>query len=87
MPYRMKNFTLICFGSKITHANVRKSMAKGEVATREKFECIKSSLETVQRDIHGCHLQISLKYAKVEPQLKELVMKPKTAKNCRKWLQ
>ncbi|KDO48231.1 hypothetical protein CISIN_1g036814mg [Citrus sinensis] len=81
MPYCLKNFTLICFGSKITHANTRKSTAKGEVETIEKFECIKSSLEPVEREIHDRYLQIRLKYAKVEAQLKELVTNLKTAKN------
>ena len=51
-----EEFHTCLFISKITHANARKSMAKGEVVTREKFKCIKSSLETVQRDIHYCNL-------------------------------
>lgn len=43
--------------------------------TREKFEYIKSPLETEQRDIHECYLQISLKYTEVEARRKELVIK------------
>lgn len=58
--------------------DISQATTSGLVAsTREKFEYIKSPLETEQRDMHECYLQISLKYAEVKARRKELVMKLK----------
>ncbi|KAJ0089134.1 hypothetical protein Patl1_32274 [Pistacia atlantica] len=65
--------------------NGRKSVAEGEVVTKERFERTKSSLESELRDIRERYLQMSLKYAEVEAQREELVMKLKIAKNGKRW--
>ncbi|KAH7511670.1 hypothetical protein JRO89_XSUnG0180100 [Xanthoceras sorbifolium] len=67
------------------HAKARKSKGEGEVVTKERFERTKSSLETELRDIRERYLQMSLKYAEVEAQREELVMKLKIAKNGKRW--
>ncbi|XP_028789983.1 paramyosin-like isoform X2 [Neltuma alba] len=58
-----------------------KSVAGGEVVTREKFERTKSTLEAELRDIQERYLNMSLKYAEVEAQREELVMKLRVVKN------
>lgn len=64
-----------------------KPMAGGEQVTRERFERTKSILEAELRDIQDRYLHMSLKYAEVEAQREELVMKLKMAKTNRKgWL-
>ncbi|KAI4300370.1 hypothetical protein L6164_033758 [Bauhinia variegata] len=71
----------------INHANGRiKSTAEGETVTKEKFERIKSMLEAELRDIQQRYLHMSLKYAEVEAQREELVMKLKAAKVKKGWL-
>lgn len=52
---------------------------------KERFERTKSSLESELRDIQERYLQMSLKYAEVEAQREELVMKLKLAKNGNRW--
>lgn len=65
--------------------NGRKSTTKGEVMMKERFERTKSSLESELRDIRERYLQMSLKYAEVEAQREELVMKLKLAKKGNRW--
>ncbi|PON56159.1 RPG related protein [Parasponia andersonii] len=68
------------------HADaLRKSTPEGEVVSKEKFEHTKSSLEAELRDIRERYLDMSLKYAEVEAQREELVMKLKTAKSGKRW--
>lgn len=52
--------------------------------TREKFERTKSMLEAELRDIQERYLNMSLKYAEVEGQREELVMKLRLAKKNKK---
>ncbi|XP_058771192.1 uncharacterized protein LOC131644651 isoform X2 [Vicia villosa] len=63
-----------------------KSMAEEELVTREKFERTKSMLEEELRDIQERYFHMSLKYAEVESQREELVMKLKAAKSKKGWL-
>ncbi|WVY97351.1 hypothetical protein V8G54_029502 [Vigna mungo] len=51
-----------------------------EVVTKEKFERIKSVLEADLRDIQERYFHMSLKYAEVEAEREELVMKLKATK-------
>ncbi|XP_027363171.1 nucleoprotein TPR-like [Abrus precatorius] len=62
-----------------------KSMAE-ELVTKEKFERTKSMLEAELRDIQERYFHMSLKYAEVEAEREELVMKLKVAKNKKGWL-
>ncbi|KAF7804384.1 golgin subfamily B member 1-like [Senna tora] len=57
-----------------------KSMGGGELVTKENFERTKSMLEAELRDIQERYLHMSLKYAEVEAQREELVMKLKVTK-------
>ncbi|KAL4315176.1 hypothetical protein AHAS_Ahas15G0158900 [Arachis hypogaea] len=60
------------------HANGSiKSMGEGELVTKEKFERIKSMLEAELSDIQERYFHMSLKYAEVEAEREELVMKLK----------
>ncbi|CAK8571479.1 unnamed protein product [Lathyrus sativus] len=63
-----------------------KSMGEEELVTREKFERTKSMLEEELRDIQDRYFHMSLKYAEVESQREELVMKLKVAKSKKGWL-
>ncbi|KAF2289834.1 hypothetical protein GH714_038856 [Hevea brasiliensis] len=63
----------------------RKSKAEGEFVPKEKFERTKSSLETELRDLRERYFHVSLKYAEVEGQREELVMKLKAANNGKRW--
>ncbi|XP_027187199.2 uncharacterized protein [Cicer arietinum] len=63
-----------------------KSMAEEEVVTKEKFERTKSMLEEELRDIQDRYFHMSLKYAEVESEREELVMKLKVAKSKKGWL-
>lgn len=63
----------------------RKSKAEGEFVPKEKFERTKSSLETELRDIRERYFHMSLKYAEVEAQREELVMKLKAVTNGKRW--
>lgn len=64
---------------------LRKSTPEGEVVSKEKYECTKSSLEAELRDIRERYSDMSLKYAEVEALREELVMKLKTAKSGKRW--
>ncbi|CBI30188.3 unnamed protein product, partial [Vitis vinifera] len=63
----------------------RKSTADGEVVPKERYERTKSSLESELRDIRERYFHMSLKYAEVEAQREELVMKLKVTKNGKRW--
>ncbi|KAL2323169.1 hypothetical protein Fmac_027548 [Flemingia macrophylla] len=62
-----------------------KSMAE-ELVTKEIFERTKSKLEEELRDIQDRYFHMSLKYAEVEAEREELVMKLKATKNKKGWL-
>ncbi|KAK7277451.1 hypothetical protein RJT34_22464 [Clitoria ternatea] len=62
-----------------------KSMTE-ELVTKERFESTKSMLEAELRDIQERYFHMSLKYAEVEAEREELVMKLKMAKNRKGWL-
>ncbi|KAH8505728.1 hypothetical protein H0E87_012805 [Populus deltoides] len=64
----------------------RKSTAEGEVVPKEKFERTKSSLEAELRDIRERYFHMSLKYAEVEANREELVMKLKASNSGKRWL-
>lgn len=61
-----------------------KSMAE-ELVTKEKFERTKSMLEAELRDIQERYFHMSLKYAEVEAEREELVMKLKATRK-KGWL-
>lgn len=52
---------------------------------RERYERTKSSLETELRDLRERYLNMSLKYAEVEEQREDLVMKLKASTSGKKW--
>ncbi|CAK9157704.1 unnamed protein product [Ilex paraguariensis] len=72
-------------GRNIHTAALRKSMAEGEVVAKERYERTKSSLETELKDIRERYFEMSLKYAEVEAQREDLVMKLKSASNGKRW--
>ncbi|XP_050226691.1 uncharacterized protein LOC126676516 [Mercurialis annua] len=63
----------------------RKSKPDNEFVPKEKFERTKSSLEAELKDIRERYLDMSLKYAEVEGQKEELVMKLKTSNSGKRW--
>ncbi|KAK7355453.1 hypothetical protein VNO80_14709 [Phaseolus coccineus] len=72
-------------GQKIQANGPVKSVAE-ELVTKEKFERTKSMLEADLRDIQERYFHMSLKYAEVEAEREELVMKLKATKNKKGWL-
>lgn len=60
-------------------------MEGGEVVSKEKYDVTKSSLEAELKDIRERYLHMSLKYAEVEAQREELVMKIRGVKSMRRW--
>lgn len=63
----------------------RKTKGEVEAVATEARESIRSSLEAELRDIRERYLHMSLKYAEVEAQREELVMKLKTTKSGKRW--
>nr|XP_027072552.1 paramyosin-like isoform X2 [Coffea arabica]XP_027072553.1 paramyosin-like isoform X2 [Coffea arabica] len=61
------------------------SVVESQAEARERFERTKSSLETELRDLRERYLEMSLKYAEVEAQREDLVMKLKAAKSGKRW--
>lgn len=59
----------------------RKSVSGTEVAANERYERTKSSLETEIVDLRDRYFQMSLRYAEVEAQREDLVMKLKAHSN------
>lgn len=80
IPYRLSFEGQKCFAD--CH---KKSTADIEVVTKERYDYTKSSLETELRDLLERYLHMSLKYAEVEAQREELVMKLKETKNVKRW--
>jgi len=72
-------------GQKIQANGPVKSMTE-ELVTKEKFERTKSMLEAELRDIQERYFHMSLKYAEVEAEREELVMKLKATRNKKGWL-
>ncbi|XP_022744822.1 myosin-11-like [Durio zibethinus] len=72
-------------GRKSRSNSPRKSSIEGEVVAKEKYESTKSSLEAELRDIRERYRHMSLKYAEVEAQREELVMKLRGVKSMRRW--
>lgn len=66
-------------------ADSKISVVGSQAEARERFERTKSSLETELRDLRERYLQMSLKYAEVEAQREDLVMKLKAAKSGKRW--
>ncbi|CAI9097899.1 OLC1v1034419C3 [Oldenlandia corymbosa var. corymbosa] len=62
-----------------------KSLVDEHKMIRERFERTKSSLETELRDLRERYLQMSLKYAEVEAEREDLVMKLKSVKSGKRW--
>ena len=52
---------------------------------RDKYERTKSSLETELRDLKQRYLEMSLKYAEVEGQREDLVMKLRATRTGNRW--
>ncbi|KAL6988288.1 hypothetical protein U1Q18_014038 [Sarracenia purpurea var. burkii] len=67
------------------HAATLKSAAEGDMVPKERYERTKSSLETELRDLRDRYFHISLKYAEVEAERENLVMKLKATRNGKKW--
>lgn len=63
----------------------KKPAADGGTGTRQKYERTKSSLETELRDLRERYLTMSLKYAEVEAQRENLVMKLKATNGANRW--
>ncbi|KAA8516614.1 hypothetical protein F0562_016880 [Nyssa sinensis] len=83
--YKTQLQRLLPVGQNGHAAAARKSTAEGEVVAKERYERTKSSLETELRDIRERYLHMSLKYAEVEAQREDLVMKLKAVKNGKRW--
>ncbi|KAI3472017.1 hypothetical protein Pfo_028705 [Paulownia fortunei] len=72
-------------GQKNYTISSKKSAVDGEVVTRERYERTKSSLETELRDLRERYLEMSLKYAEVESQREDLVMKLRATRRGKRW--
>ncbi|XP_075510059.1 uncharacterized protein LOC142546299 isoform X2 [Primulina tabacum] len=70
-----KNFTV----------SSKKPAGDGGTGTQQKYERTKSSLETELRDLRERYLTMSLKYAEVEAQRENLVMKLKVTNSANRW--
>ncbi|XP_004306171.1 PREDICTED: sporulation-specific protein 15-like [Fragaria vesca subsp. vesca] len=66
------------------HADAHQN-SKAEVVAKDRFERSKSSLETELKEIRERYLSMSLRYAEVEAEREELVMKLKQSKSGKKW--
>lgn len=62
-----------------------KSTTGSPVVPRERYERTKSSLETELRDLRERYFHMSLRFAEVEAQREDLVMKIKTLKTGKRW--
>lgn len=60
-------------------------MTGSPVVPRERYERTKSSLETELRDLRERYFHMSLRFAEVEAQREDLVMKLKTMKTGKRW--
>ncbi|KAL6500865.1 hypothetical protein OROHE_025360 [Orobanche hederae] len=66
-------------GQKNGSVSWKKPSVNGQVVPRERYERTKSSLETELRELKERYLEMSLKYAEVETEREDLVMKLKSA--------
>ncbi|KAL3532008.1 hypothetical protein ACH5RR_005529 [Cinchona calisaya] len=64
----------------------KNSVRDDQTLIRERYQRTKSSLENELRDLRERYLHMSLKYAEVEAQREDLVMKLKMAKSGKRWL-
>lgn len=83
--YKMQLHRILSEGRNNQADSLSKSTPEGEVVAKEIFECTKSSLERELKDLQDRYFQMSLKYAEVEAQREDLVMKLREAKNGKKW--
>ncbi|XP_024922646.1 uncharacterized protein LOC107431992 isoform X1 [Ziziphus jujuba] len=83
--YKVQLNRLLSEGRDVHSDGRRKSKGQGEIMATETHESIRSSLEAELRDIRERYLHMSLKYAEVEAQREELVMKLKTTKGGKRW--
>ncbi|KAH7854736.1 hypothetical protein Vadar_017255 [Vaccinium darrowii] len=83
--YKMQLHRILSEGRSNHADSLRKSTPEGEVVAKEIFERTKSSLERELKDLQDRYFQMSLKYAEVEGQREDLVMKLREAKNGKKW--
>ncbi|XP_024187421.1 sporulation-specific protein 15 isoform X1 [Rosa chinensis] len=66
------------------HADAHQN-SRAEVVAKDRFERSKSSLETELKEIRERYLNMSLRYAEVEAEREELVMKLKQSKSGKRW--
>ncbi|XP_030926310.1 putative uncharacterized protein MYH16 isoform X2 [Quercus lobata] len=72
--------------SRNNHAHSpKKSIAEDDIVAKESNGRTKSSLEAELIDIRERYLHMSLRYAEVEAQREELVMKLRASKNVKRW--
>ncbi|KAK9124063.1 hypothetical protein Sjap_013665 [Stephania japonica] len=67
------------------HAHTSKKSSESEVLSKGNYHVKISSLETELKDIRERYFNMSLKYAEVEAQREELVMKMRTQKSVKGW--
>ncbi|KAF7147338.1 hypothetical protein RHSIM_Rhsim03G0087000 [Rhododendron simsii] len=82
--YKIQLHRLLSEGRSNHSDSLRKSTHEGEVVAKEIFENTKSSLERELNDLQDRYFQMSLKYAEVENQKDDLVMKLREAKTGKK---
>lgn len=68
-----------------TSSSHKKSTVDGGSVPKERYERTKSSLETELRDLRERYLEMSLKYAEVESEREDLVMKLKANRSGKRW--
>ncbi|KAJ8899740.1 hypothetical protein K2173_019439 [Erythroxylum novogranatense] len=83
--YKAKLKRLTFEGHKVHTGSSRKSVGEIEATPEERYERAKSSLEKELREIQDRYLHMSLKYAEVEAQREELVMKLKAAHTIKRF--
>ncbi|XP_050254616.1 uncharacterized protein LOC126700488 [Quercus robur] len=72
--------------SRNNHAHSpKKSIAEDDIVAKESNGRTKSSLEAELIDIRERYLHMSLRYAEVEAQREELMMKLRASKNVKRW--
>ncbi|KAL8516764.1 hypothetical protein ACS0TY_015141 [Phlomoides rotata] len=80
----MENMTKRQFLEHESHSSSTKAK-NSSVVTRERYERTKSSLETELIELRERYLEMSLKYAEVEGQREDLVMKLKATRGGKRW--
>ncbi|XP_073289448.1 uncharacterized protein [Primulina huaijiensis] len=82
---RVRENRFISTSQKNFAVSSKKPAGDGGTGTRQKYERTKSSLETELRDLRERYLTMSLKYAEVEAQRENLVMKLKVTNSANRW--